>query len=379
MSDAVRPGEALGVVGGGQLARMFAVAARRLGYRVHLLAPDEDTPAAGLADEHIQAEVHDRDALARLARGVAVVTYEMENIPVDALAVAGEWAPIRPRIAVLEAAQHRVREKSALAACGLETTPFRAVHCAGDVRAALRALGAPLILKTATLGYDGKGQARIDRESQAEDAWARLGGAEGVCEAYVDFAAELSVVAARNPSGQEVCYGPFVNRHRDHILDVTVFPPPLKPQVTEAALRIARQVMERLDVVGVLCVEFFLTRDERLLINEIAPRPHNSGHLTLDAHLTDQFEQQVRAVCGLPLGSAEPRCAAAMANLLGDLWSRGEPRWEAALREPGVRLHLYGKRDPRPGRKMGHLTALAATAGEAERTVLGTRAALAPG
>lgn len=374
----VRPGAALGVVGGGQLARMFAVAARRLGYRVHVLAPDEDAPAVGPADEHIRADVHDRDAMARLARGVSVVTYEMENIPVEALAVAAEIVPVRPRIEVLEAAQHRVREKAALAGHGLPVTPYRTARSPDEVRAALAELGAPLILKTATLGYDGKGQARIETAAQAESCWRRLGVSEAVCEAYVDFAAEISVVAARNPQGDEAYFGPFLNRHERHILDVTLFPASLAPAVESQAVRIARQVMERLEVVGVLCVEFFVTRDGRLLINELAPRPHNSGHLTIDAHLTDQFEQQVRAVCGLPLGSAEPRCAAAMANLLGDLWTGGEPAWEAALREPGVRLHLYGKRDARPGRKMGHLTALAPSAAEAERTVLRARAALAP-
>jgi 5-(carboxyamino)imidazole ribonucleotide synthase len=254
--------------------------------------------------------------------------------------------------------------------------PFRTVRSLPDLRAALAEVGLPAVLKQAAWGYDGKGQARVSSAAEAASAWTALATPEAILESFVDFEREVSVVAARGLDGSVAHYGVIENAHRNHILDVSTSPAAVPPRVAQEAVRLAEVVLEALDVVGVLCVEFFLTRDGRLLINELAPRPHNSGHLTVDAHLTSQFEQQLRAVCGLPLGSTEALRPAAMANLLGDLWAAGEPDWRSALARPDVKLHLYGKTEPRPGRKMGHLTALGATPEEARRRVLSAREAL---
>ncbi len=242
---------------------------------------------------------------------------------------------------------------------------------------AIADLGCPAVLKTAAFGYDGKGQFRVEAPDRAAEAWAAIGEQKAVLEAFIDFEREISVVAARGDDGQFVHYGAIENQHSRHILDVSIAPACVSPKVAQEAVDLARCVLEKLEVVGVLCVEFFVTRDGELLINELAPRPHNSGHLTVDACVTSQFEQQLRAVCGLPLGSTEMNRPAAMANLLGDLWTSGEPDWVAACGFPGVKLHLYGKLEPRPGRKMGHLTALNHDAKEAYRTVLAARNSLA--
>ena len=257
--------------------------------------------------------------------------------------------------------KNRLREKTFLQQAGLPVTRFQAIHSAADLQAALQDQ-APGVLKTASWGYDGKGQTLVDGPAMAESAWQTLGTDAAVLEQFVDFSCELSVVAARGADGQFAYFEPIQNTHRNHILDMSVTPCQLPAQVADEAVEIARQVFEALQVVGVLCVEFFLTRDDQLLINELAPRPHNSGHLTIDAHVTCQFEQQVRAVCGLPLGSTRRLQAAAMVNLLGDCWQPREPAWAEALQLPDVKLHLYGKVQPRPGRKMGHLTALAPSA-----------------
>jgi 5-(carboxyamino)imidazole ribonucleotide synthase len=277
---------------------------------------------------------------------------------------------------VLHTTQNRLREKTALRDAGLPVTPFAAVRSLEDLHAALESLGAPAVLKTAAWGYDGKGQIVIRDIPQAEYAWNQLHTEEAVLETFIDFECELSVVAARGQDGSFAHYGPMENRHANHILDVTICPANLPAEVNRQAEEIARTVFEQLDVVGVLCVEFFLTRNRQLLINELAPRPHNSGHLTVDAHATCQFEQQVRAVCGLPLGSTEQLRPAVMANLLGDLWQNGEPDWVAALSHPAVKLHLYGKQAARPGRKMGHLTALAERTETALEQALSARSAL---
>jgi 5-(carboxyamino)imidazole ribonucleotide synthase len=373
MSATVLPGSVLGVLGGGQLGRMFAIAARRMGYRVHVFAPEDDTPTGQVADLEVRAPYGDLDAVTAFARRVEVVTFEFENVPLAAAEAAHRQAPVRPGGHVLHTTQNRVREKRFLAGAGLPVAPFRDVRSAAEVRAALESVGLPAVLKTAAWGYDGKGQAIVRAASEAEAAWGGLGGGEAVLESFIDYETELSVVGARSVRGEIELYGPFRNSHRRHILDVSVWPGGFDPRLENQAREIARTVLEALDVVGVLCVEFFLARDGSLLVNELAPRPHNSGHLTIDAHVTCQFEQQVRAVCGLPLGSPRPRGPAAMANLLGDLWADGGPDWAAATASPEVKLHLYGKTEPRPGRKMGHLTALDATAAGAERAVLEAR------
>lgn len=376
MSHVIEPGATLGVLGSGQLGRMFTIAARRLGYRVHVLSPDNDTPTGQVADQEINAAYQDLDAVAAFARQVSVVTFEFENVPAETTATAEKFVPVRPGGNVLHVSQNRWREKSFLRDAGLPVTPFAPVNTPAELETALAQLGLPAVLKTADWGYDGKGQRIVRAASEAADAWASLGGGQAILEQFIPFQSELSIVGARGVDGRFVNYGPIANSHQNHILDVSVFPAQVSRRVAADAEEIARAVFDKLEVVGVLCVEFFLTADERLLINELAPRPHNSGHLTIDAHVSCQFEQQVRAVCGLPLGSCRPLGAAAMANLLGDVWQAGPPKWPLALALDDVKLHLYGKRDPRPGRKLGHLTALADTGPEAAARVLAARSAL---
>ncbi len=281
-----------------------------------------------------------------------------------------------PSGSILHTTQQRIREKSFLTSAGLPTTPYREIRSSEDLARAVSELGCPAILKTAAFGYDGKGQVRVESPERAEEAWNAIGREEAVLEAFIDFDREISVVAARGGDGAFIHYCPAENQHCRHILDISIAPARVPPAVAKEAVDMSRCVLEKLGVVGVLCVEFFVTRDGRLLINELAPRPHNSGHLTVDACVTSQFEQQLRAVCGLPLGSPAMHCPAAMANILGDLWSQREPDWAAACAFPNVKLHLYGKLAPRPGRKMGHLTALNRDAEEAHRIVLQARQSL---
>ena len=365
----ILPGSAIGVLGSGQLGRMFAMAARRMGYRVHTLSPDQDTPTGQVADVEINAPYDDLDAVARFARAVSVVTFEFENVPAATAAAAERNAPVRPAGHVLHTTQHRLREKTFLSRASLPLTPFRRITSLQDLTAAARELGLPAILKTADFGYDGKGQVRITDAAELAQAWQSVGERESVLEAFVDFDCEISVVAARGRDGEFVHYGAIENRHRNGILNTSLAPARVSESVVNDAVEIAREVLERLDVTGVLCVEFFVGRDGCLLINELAPRPHNSGHFTFDANVTSQFEQQLRSVCGLPLGDVTQCAPAAMANLLGDIWTDGEPNWAAATAVSNVKLHLYGKMSPRPGRKMGHLTALAASVEQAEADV----------
>ncbi len=374
----ILPGATVGVLGSGQLGRMFAIAARRMGYRVHTLSPDDDTPTGQVADREVQAAYDDLDRIREFARDVDVVTFEFENVPSATAQAAAELAPVRPSGQVLYTTQNRLREKTWLSQSGFPVVPFRRVTSQAELIPALAELGYPAVLKTAGWGYDGKGQSKIKSPAEAPAAWQTLATDEAVLEAFIDFEGELSVVAARGldggagrlwRAGQCACQ-PYPGRDNG---------PGRGAAASGAeAVALARGVLEKLDVVGVLCVEFFLARDGRLLINELAPRPHNSGHLTFDANVTSQFEQQLRAICGLPLGSTELLRPAAMANLLGDLWQSGEPDWHAALRHPQVKLHLYGKLSARPGRKMGHLTALAETVEEARTLVLAARTAAAP-
>ena len=372
----ILPGSTIGVLGSGQLGRMFAIAARRMGYRVHTLSPDEDTPTGQISDVEVNAPYEDLDAVCKFARGVSVVTFEFENVPAETVAAAARCAPVRPSGHVLHTTQHRLREKSFLSNAGLPVTAFRRVASMEELSRAAREIGLPAILKTAGFGYDGKGQYRIYSEADLPAAWQGVGESEAVLEAFVDFDREISVVAARSVNGEFVHYGAIENQHRNGILDVSIAPARVTEKITQDAVEIARAVLEKLDVVGVLCVEFFVRKDGSLLINELAPRPHNSGHFTFDANITSQFEQQLRAVCGLPFGAVTQLAPAAMANLLGDLWNGREPDWVAAVSVPDVKLHLYGKLSARPGRKMGHLTALGRDVGQALADVQQARALL---
>ena len=376
MSRIIQPGATLGVLGSGQLGRMFTLAARRLGYRVHVLSPDNDTPTGQVADVEINAAYQDLDAVAIFAQQVDVVTFEFENVPAETTAAAERFAPVRPGGNVLHVSQNRLREKTFLRDAGLPVTPFAAVNTLAELETALARLGLPSVLKTADWGYDGKGQRIVRAAHEAAAAWESLGCNSAILEQFIPFQSELSIVGARSVRGEFVYYGPIANAHQNHILDLSVFPAAVSPRVSQDAAEIARAVFDKLDVVGVLCVEFFLTTDERLLINELAPRPHNSGHLTIDGHVTCQFEQQVRAVCGLPLGSTRSLGACAMANLLGDLWNNGPLDWPAVCAASDVKIHLYGKREARPGRKMGHLTVLGESGQVAAERVLAARNAL---
>lgn len=373
----ILPGATLGVLGGGQLGRMFAMAAKRMGYRVAVLAPGDDTPTAQVADQLFQAPYDDLDAVARFARAVDVVTFEFENVASEATETAARHAPVRPSGTVLATTQNRLRERDLLDRLGLPCAPHVAIREESHLGVAAAEIGAPAVLKSASSGYDGKGQRKIDLVEDAAAAWRELGRQPCLYEAFIPFVAELSVVGARGTDGALALYEPARNVHVNHILDVSVVPSGFEPSVVHRAQEIAGAVFEGLDLVGVACVEMFLLPDGSLMVNEIAPRPHNSGHLTIEAHATSQFEAQVRAVCRLPLGSTARLCGgAAMANLLGDLWEGGTPSWTAALAEPRVRLHLYGKQDARPGRKMGHLTGTAGTPEAAEASVTRARARL---
>jgi len=372
----IAPGAALGVLGGGQLGRMFAIAARRMGYRVHTFSPQDDSPAGQIADVAVTASYEDLEALRTFARGVDVVTFEFENVPIEAIDAVEALAPVRPSGVALHTAQQRAREKTFLADRGVPTAPFAPAATLDELWEAVARIGTPAVIKTAAFGYDGKGQHKVATPADVEHIWTAIGHQEAVVEKFISLQAEVSIVAARGADGDIAAYSPFENRHRNHILDVTTVPAAITPAVAKQAAEIARTILEELQYVGVLCVEYFVSTDGELLVNELAPRPHNSGHLTFDAAVTSQFEQQVRAVCGLPLGSPEIPRPAAMANLLGDLWVDGEPNWAAACRFTDVKLHLYGKTDPRPGRKMGHLTAVGRTVQDAQDRVIAARDAL---
>jgi 5-(carboxyamino)imidazole ribonucleotide synthase len=369
------PGSTVGVMGGGQLGRMFAIAARRMGYRVHTFSPDEDTPTGQLADVEMAASYDDEAAVREFARGVDVLTFEFENIPAQCIAWAAEHCAVRPSGQVLHTCQHRLREKEFLDRAGLPLPGFMHVSSAGELAAATAEIGFPCVLKTASFGYDGKGQKKLNAGDNLGAAWAPFAGHAAVLEAFVPFVSELSVLVARGIDGTMRTFPVGRNDHANHILDVTVLP--FGDEKLESAAReLACAVAEALDLVGLLAVEMFLQADGRLLINELAPRPHNSGHWSFDAAITSQFEQQLRVVCGLPLGATDLLRPVAMANLLGDLWESGEPDWAAAAAFPEVKVHLYGKAGARPGRKMGHLVAFGATGEEAEQRVRAARAAL---
>lgn len=349
----IAPGSMIGILGGGQLGRMLAIAAARLGYHCHIFAPDADPPAAEVSARCTRAEYTDAAAMAAFAASCAVVTYEFENIPVEPVAAVARTALVRPGVETLRITQDRLLEKTFCNERGIGTAPFRAVGSPADLQAAIADLGLPLVLKTRRMGYDGKGQVKIERADQAAEAFASLKSDALIAEGYVPFRRELSVVLARGTDGRIVSWGPVENIHRNHILWRTLAPAVMEPAQREAAERIAATLAEGLDYVGVLAVELFDCGDH-ILVNEMAPRVHNSGHWTLDAAVTSQFEQHIRAICGLPLGSGDRLCDAVMENLIGDEIGT----WPALLAEPDAKLHLYGKAEARPGRKMGHVTRL---------------------
>jgi 5-(carboxyamino)imidazole ribonucleotide synthase len=353
----IPPGATIGILGGGQLGRMTALAAARLGYRCHVYAPDAaDGPAAQVCARATVAAYDDAAALAAFAATVDVVTLEFENIPLASARFLAARVPLRPGPQALEIGQDRVGEKMFFGTFAA-TAPWAEVHDLAGLEAALDAIGRPAVLKTTRMGYDGKGQVKIDTETSAAEAWAALGAPRGaILEGFIAFEREISVIVARAADGTTAAFEAVENRHVNHILDTTIAPAAVPAAVANEARRIALEAVARLDLVGLLAVEMFVTADGRVLVNEMAPRPHNSGHWTMDGARTDQFEQLVRAVCGLPLGDPSARCDTVMKNLLGDA---GED-WPALLADPTAKLHLYGKADARPGRKMGHVNRLGA-------------------
>ncbi len=369
----ILPGATLGLLGGGQLGRMFTTRARSMGYEVVVVDPDPASPAGRIASAHLCAPWDDPAALDALA-ACAAVTTEFENVPAAALEALAARTAVAPPPAAVAIAQDRIAEKTWLRDQGLPTAPFAAVTGEAELRAAWDAIGSPALLKTSRLGYDGRGQAPAGSLDEALAGWHRLGRVPCVLERRLALEVELSVVLARGRDGAAAPFPPGENVHRDGILATTVVPARVAPGLAEEAVRLAGALADALHYVGVLGVELFVA-DGQVLVNELAPRPHNSGHYTLDACVTDQFEQQVRTLCGLPLGDPGLLTPVCMVNLLGDLWAEGEPDWAGPLALPGVKLHLYGKREARPGRKMGHLNCLAPTADQAAD--LGRRAWLA--
>ncbi|MBC7953593.1 MAG: 5-(carboxyamino)imidazole ribonucleotide synthase [Rhodospirillaceae bacterium] len=346
------PGSTIGIIGGGQLGRMAALAAASLGYRVHVFCPEKDSPTEQVVAAATVAEYTDLAALEAFARAVDVVTFEFENIPADSVRLLASLVPVRPSWRVLEVAQDRISEKRFFNSIGIATAPWAAVTSAAELKEAVTTIGRPSVLKTTRLGYDGKGQVKITADTDLDEAWAALGGAEAVLEGFIDFSGEVSVIVARGVDGGWATFDPAWNIHTNHILDTTTIPAPIPQSLADEAEEAAHKVAEALDLVGLLAVELFVTKDGCLLANEMAPRPHNSGHWTIDACVTDQFEQFVRAVCGLPLGSSQRHSDAVMKNLIGD----DVNDWPKILNDPEAKLHLYGKAEARSGRKMGHVT-----------------------
>ncbi|MSP49166.1 MAG: 5-(carboxyamino)imidazole ribonucleotide synthase [Alphaproteobacteria bacterium] len=348
------PGSTIGMMGGGQLGRMTALAAAELGYRLHVFTPETDSPCAQVSAKATVAGYGDAAALDAFANAVDVVTLEFENLPAEALDRIARIRPVRPSAAVLRVAQDRLLEKEYCRKLGIGTAPYRKVDSLADLDGAVGALGCPAVLKTRRLGYDGKGQVKIAAGSDLSAALASLKGAPAILEGFVDFAREVSVIAARGLDGSIVTYPAVENRHENHILATTVAPAEVSPAVAVAARGIATSLIDALEVVGLLAVEMFVTADGRVLVNELAPRPHNSGHWTIEGCPTSQFAQLVRAVAGLPLGAVEPFTPAEMTNLIGE----GVRDWPRLIADPTAHLHLYGKAEARPGRKMGHVTRL---------------------
>ena len=352
----IGPNSVIGIIGGGQLGRMMACASAELGYRVHIFTPEQDSPASQVAWNTTVADYTNQSALCEFAGSVDVVTFEFENVPHECLQLLEGIKPVRPSAHVLEVSRNRIREKQKINGLGIGTAPFHEVHSLADLKDAIAALGLPAILKTSEMGYDGKGQFTLRDAKDAEAAWKHVGGAECILEGFVDFRMEISVIVARGGDGETRNYVPVQNIHKNHILDTTIAPAPITAALAEEAESIATRIAQSLKVCGLLAVEMFVTRDDLILVNELAPRPHNSGHWTMDACVTGQFEQIIRAVCGLPLGNPARLCDAEMKNLIGD----NVEQWSDALLQPNAKLHLYGKKEARKGRKMGHINFLKA-------------------
>ncbi len=368
----IAPGATLGLLGGGQLGRMFTVAARTLGYRVTVLDPDPLSPAAEFATGHLNTAYTHPVSLQEIAQTCAAVTTEFENAPAEALLSLAEKTIVRPSGNAVAVAQDRSREKSFIGGHGLPVGPWSDVRAESDFDGALARVRLPAILKTARFGYDGKGQATIASRVELEGVFAQWQRVPCVLEERLALEREISVILARAADGSVAVFPVAENRHARGILDITIAPARIPPALADEATALATRLAQALDYVGVLAVEMFVVGG-RLMVNEIAPRPHNSGHYTIDACRTSQFEQQVRVLCGLPLGDPTLHTPAVMVNLLGDIWGAGEPRWEAVLRHAGAHLHLYGKREARPGRKMGHVTVCEATVGQALEVAMDIR------
>jgi 5-(carboxyamino)imidazole ribonucleotide synthase len=353
-SPPLAPNGTIGIIGGGQLGRMTALAAARLGYRCHILSEEPESPAGLVSAAETVGSFNDESVLATFASSVDVATFEFENVPAATAEFLAARLPLRPGPKSLVIAQDRLREKTFINDIGISTAPFRAAHDRAALDAAVTALGRPAVLKTVRLGYDGKGQVKIEAATDLDMAWSAMGQGDGIIEGFVDFEREISVIVARAVDGKMAAFDAVENRHVNHILDTTIAPAPISDDLAAKAQGIARHIAESLDLVGLLAVEMFVTGDGKVLVNEIAPRPHNSGHWTMDACVTSQFEQFVRAICGLPLGDATRHSDAVMKNLIGD----AVEEWPRIVAEPGAKLHLYGKREARPGRKMGHVNRL---------------------
>lgn len=365
---AILPGSTLGILGGGQLGRMFVMAARTMGYEVIVLDPDAGSPAGSLATEHLQAEYTDLKSLDIMAKKCSVITTEFENIPSSALEYLSTKRPVHPSAHALQITQNRIREKTFIKSLGLETSPFIAIESDNDLDGAQQMVF-PAILKTATLGYDGKGQVICHNIEDVRKAFNEL-NVSCVLEQFIELDKEISVVLARTESGESYCFPAAENAHTNGILDVSIVPAQITSQLTDRAQQAAKEIARGLDYCGVLAVEFFISSLGQLLVNEIAPRPHNSGHYTLDACYSSQFEQQVRMICGLASGNCELHTPVAMLNILGDVWpEQGEPEWESIMKIDRACLHLYGKKQARRGRKMGHINFLAGDIGRASKNL----------
>lgn len=361
----IYPGSTLGMLGGGQLGRMFTIAARTMGYEVVVLDPDKESPAGKLASKHICADYSDKFALDEISKTCGAITTEFENVPASTLETLANTLPVRPGAQAVTITQDRIHEKNFLKNNGFPTAPFAVIQSLEDLQNAIKNIGMPAILKVSRFGYDGKGQVSINSEDDVENAWSTLQGEACVLEQRMPLDIEVSVVLARGIEGEIKTYPVSENIHEEGILDVSVVPARINKEIEKNVLTMAEKIATNLNYVGVMAVEFFISNDQ-LLVNEIAPRPHNSGHYTLDACVTDQFEQQVRAVCGLPLGDTLLLSPVVMINMLGDIWHQGRaPKWQKLLDHPNVKLHLYGKNEARPGRKMGHYNVLSSNINDA--------------
>ncbi len=369
----ILPGATIGILGGGQLGRMLALSALHMGYRVIGYTPDEDSPLSQVCSKTIVAPFEDLDAIRLFAHEAKVITIEFENIPRETYEECGKITRIAPNARALYTSQHRLREKTYLTDHGFPVVPFQHVNSEEALETAIAKVGLPAVLKTSGYGYDGKGQKMVDSPEAAREAFKKFGQSDCIFEKFMKFDKEISVIAARGAYGEVRAFGPIENVHKNHILDISAVPARINWRLAAEAVEMACAIAESMDIIGLLCVEFFVVDHDRLLINEVAPRPHNSGHYTIEACPTSQFEQHIRAITGMPLGKTEPHSAAAMANLIGDLWQGGEPEWSYTLEVPDVHLHLYGKSEARPGRKMGHLTACSRWTEEAQELVLKAR------